>query len=145
MKNEKVSNILNKLCERRHRSSQDYYKPLPEDESKIIREYYASMIDLPLGGAETKICNYCDTLIGNGYTRIVVGDYGPYMEFSEEQIVKDNITQRWPGKPKRPVRYIWMHTKDEKRTKIYWQQQTVEYADYRPGYYYMDILNAYEL
>ena len=73
-----------------------------------------------------------------GYKRIVVGDYGAYIEIDPEDIIQENIKNKWPGKPKRPVKYIWMQTKDKEKTKIYFQQATVKYADYIPGMYYID-------
>lgn len=143
MKKEKVAEILKKLNDRRRKGSKDYYEPLPEDESKIIQEYYTSLIDLPIGGSNIKILNSEDTLISNGYERIVVSDFGAFIEMHPDQIVKENIKSRWPGKPKYKVKYIWYHTDDKVRTKIYWQQDEVEYANYRINYYYMSILDAY--
>lgn len=142
-KDERIKGILQKLSNNRHHGSKTYYEPLPKDESKLIRNYYESLIDLPINGSDIRILNECDTVIGNGYKRIVVGDYGAYFEFDEEQIERGNIKQKWDGEPKYGIKYIWMITKDDAKTKVYWQKDTVDYADYKIGCFYMDILDAY--
>jgi len=119
------------------------YPKLPPDESKLIRQHFTDCIPLPINGATTKISNAAGTVIGNGFTRIVIGDYGAYLEFDEDQIKLTNIVQRWAGKPTRDVKYIWMQTSDGEETKVYWQRDTVDYADYKAGMYYMDVLDAY--
>jgi hypothetical protein len=144
MKNKKDVNKIEAIIKKINRNMRiGSYPPLPPDESRIIREHFANCIPLPIGGASAKILNAEGTIIGNGYTRIVIGDYGAYLEFDEDQIKLTNIIQRWAGKPTRDVKYIWMQTNDEENTKVYWQQDTVDYADYKVGMYYMDVLDAY--
>ena len=138
MKN--IEDIIEKINRNKRVGS---YPQLPEDESKLIRQHFASRIPLPIGGAQTKILNSVGTLIGDGFTRVVIGDYGAYLEFDESQIQPDNIKQKWAGEPKRKVKYIWMHTNDSDATKVYFQKDIVDYADYKVGMYYMDVLDAY--
>ena len=90
------------------------------------------------GGSKTiEFKNKARTLVAKGYKRVVVGDYGAYIEFAPEHIVHHNIKNKWPGKPSRPVKYIWMVTCDNEQTKVYFQQGTVGYADYKIGMYYI--------
>jgi len=140
MKDTKAKEILKKISRNKAKGS---YPQLEQEESKIIRKYFADRIGLPITGAPIKISNAVGTLVSNGFARIVIGDYGAYFEFNGDQIVLDSIVQRWAGKPNRKVKYIWMQTDDQECTKIYWQQDTVDYADYKAGMYYMDVLDAY--
>ena len=78
------------------------------------------------------------THIATGYTRIVIGDYGAYVEFSSEQLFLDKIEPLFSNSPDRPVKYIWLQSKDNPRIKIYEQKRRVNYADYKPGFYYID-------
>lgn len=84
------------------------------------------------------------TLVCTGYTRIVIGDYGAFVEISKSQICKENLYVQ-PGQEFRTqddrfqqrIKYIWLTAKDCSRCKIYDQQRRVDYADYQPGMYYV--------
>lgn len=90
-----------------------------------------------------------ETLIARGYTRIVIGDYGAFVEISPDQIVENNLKCK-EGQEYRitdprfaaNVKYRWLTSKDRANCKVYEQVKTVEYADYRPGMYY---ISPYEL
>ena len=141
---ERVKEILAKARRNMERGSKDFFRPLPKEESEIIREHFANSIDLDLNGnSGIRLCNSNETLVAIGYERVVIGDYGPYMEFSKYQIVLKNIERRWSGEPSRLVKYIWMQTKDSAKTKIYWQRGVVPYADYKVGMYYASPLEIY--
>jgi len=89
------------------------------------------------------------TLIATGYKHIVIGDYGAFVEFDESQIRKDVLIVK-PGQEYRindpqfssRVKYRWLTVNDRSGIKIYFQQRTVPYADYKPGMYYV---SPYEL
>lgn len=132
-----INEILADLELRTKRSSKkDYYKPLADkSEREAIHEYYRST--LPELNLECNLVNAANTLISTGYERIVIGDYGAYIEFSSDQAALENFSQKWPGEPKRSVKYIWLETKDNLKTKIYLQRARVSYADYKPGFYYV--------
>lgn len=135
----KINDILLDLYERRCSGSSKFYKKLEDpEERKLIHDLYKEKLDLPIDGARILLYNKQNTKISIGYKRIVIGDYGAYLEIDPEDIVHENIKNKWPGKPRRPVKYIWMETIDLARTKIYFQQGKVEYADYIPGMYYVD-------
>jgi len=76
-----------------------------------------------------------------GFTRIVVGDRGPYIEFSEDQVVREHLevpadqayrlTPRWHG------RVFYEEYRTEHGVMVYKQLRTVSYADYKVGMYYV--------
>ena len=74
----------------------------------------------------------------------MIGDYGAFLEITGEQVNRDVIRVQ-PGQEYRlrepryaeHIKYIWMTVPDGSDIKIYWQQRTVEYADYKPGMYYI--------
>jgi hypothetical protein len=123
------------------------YKPLPKDKSALARAYYTKAIPegLHLEGHPTQqLFSQNGTLICKGYTRIVVGDYGAFIEFSREQALKENF-KCFKGQEYRykdpsfasRVKYFWYTCKDVSSCKIYFQQKTVSYADYKPKMLYI--------
>lgn len=84
------------------------------------------------------------TCIARGYKRIVIGDYGAFLEITPEQICKQNVMVA-PGQEYRiqdeqyrdHVKYYWYTAKDRSNAKLYFQQKTVAYADYVPGMWYI--------
>lgn len=89
------------------------------------------------------------TQISSGYNRIVIGDYGAFVEISSENIIKDNIFckpgQEWRNSDEsfaQNIKYLWLTTKDNSNCKIYFQKKKVTYADYIPGMYY---ISPYEI
>jgi len=78
----------------------------------------------------------------DGYTRIVIGAHGPYYEFTEKNLVTSvEITkgQEWRTLPKyHYVKYLHLNPLGMPDIKIYKQKKAVAYADYRPGFMYMD-------
>jgi hypothetical protein len=75
-------------------------------------------------------------------TRIVEGGRGDYMEIDEKDLIRWNIAvpedQKWrhTSKWENKVYYFWWETKD--KVKLYEQQKTVNYADYKVGFWYVD-------
>lgn len=80
-----------------------------------------------------------------GYKRIVIGGRGPYVEFNEDQIEFKSFyipkDQLYRLTDKR-VYYVEMRSIDENFIKLYYQLQTVAYADYKIGFLY---ISPYEL
>ena len=76
------------------------------------------------------LCTKTGTVVCNGYTRIVVGDYGAFIEFDKEQANFDKYIIA-PGQeyrvndPKysKNVKYIWMTIADGSNIKIYKQKK----------------------
>lgn len=84
--------------------------------------------------------------VSKGYSRIVIGDRGPYVEFTEDQIdlkafyVPKDQLYRFTDKR---VYYIEMRSIDSSFTKLYYQLQTVAYADYKIGLFYISPYDLY--
>lgn len=137
-----IDEIFNEIRRRTdYRHKYKYYQPLLQDDSEKIRSWYRSRINIPLDGDEhLAFKNIKGNVVAIGYDRVVIGDYGPYIEFDERHMALEFIKPKWPGKPKRKVKYIWMETQDNAKTKVYHQQGTVKYADYKIGKYYIDPL-----
>ena len=136
---EMFNEIQKEIKERTKKGSKKYYKPLDDVDSYIVERVYKSRLKIPTdGNNHTKFYNSDNTLLAVGYVRVVIGDYGPYIEFSKSQMQLNNIKQKWAGEPKRPVKYIWLQSKDQVKTKVYEQRGMVKYADYNVGMYYMD-------
>lgn len=123
--------------------SKRFYRPLSKKDSALIREFYKIQVQdfhIPLKGSpDMEFRNQSGTLVAVGFNRVVIGDYGAYVGFTKDQMKLANIKNRWPGKPFRPVKYIWMQTIDDSKTKVYYQQGEVSYADYRVGMFYIDL------
>ena len=131
---------LEKVKQNIIKGSKNFYKPLEKEDSDLVRQFYREHLTLlEIGSVDKKIINSCGTIIAVGYTRVVIGDYGAYVEFDKSQVQVNNIQSKWPGKPNRPVKYIWLETKDKLKTKVYYQQGTVGYADYKIGMFYVDL------
>ncbi len=128
------------------------YKQLDPMRSDEVRRRYRD--NLPPGfkleGDNTqKLYTSEGTLICNGYERIVIGDYGAFIEFSVSQAVTANYKikegqeyrindPRYSGN----VKYNWLTAKDNSNIKIYHQKKIVDYADYRIGMYYISPYEA---
>jgi len=82
--------------------------------------------------------------ISTGYTRVVVGGRGAYLEIDPSQIIRDQLELQ-PGEEyrftneewKKKVFYGWHRTKEGHR-KVYEQFKYVGYADYKIGCFYID-------
>lgn len=78
--------------------------------------------------------------IASGYTRIVIGDYGAYVEFSKDQLLMPLQMKRGQeyrmNNPQYKCKYVW-YTDFKQEVKIYYQLRTVDYADYKVGMYYI--------
>jgi hypothetical protein len=84
-----------------------------------------------------------------GYERIVRGKRGAYVELTKEQILvelKSHFGTKVPDKiTSEPFYYHWLEPIGRSE-KIYWQINTVKYADYKIGFYYIspDLLMSFE-
>lgn len=133
-----VNEILDDLESRTKYGAKNFYNKLEDkNERELIHEYYKGKLTIPINGGDIKLQNAAGTLISEGYDRVVIGDYGAYIEFNNDQAITENFELKYPGTPKRPVKYLWLHTKDNLKTKIYLQKAKVSYADYKPGFYYI--------
>ena len=123
------------------------YKPLGSTLSEQYRNFFRNNIPsyLQIGGCDKPLYTSCGTKICSSYNRIVIGDYGAFVEFDSEPDDVSFIIQ--PGQEYRVtddryinnVKYIWLTVNDFSGVKIYYQKKTVKYADYIPGKYYVSV------
>ena len=123
------------------------YKKLPESLSNIAKTVYASTLPKFLNHHQP-LYTLNGTCICNDFKRIVIGDYGAYVEYSPAQANKDNYIiapgQQYRLEPRYSnVKYIWLTIPDDSDIKIYYQKHSVIYADYKPEYYYVSVYEVY--
>lgn len=112
----------------------------------VREKYRATLPDWCKEGGDLKTPLYTldGTQIATGYQRIVIGDYGSFVEITPEQMRKETLRCK-PGQEYRfaderfavNVKYLWLTAKDRSNCKIYFQKKQVSYADYIPGMYYI--------
>jgi len=117
------------------------YKPLPAEQGRLLRGLYE--VNLPRilkdpSWIPTGFFTRYGTVLATKYERVVIGDYGAFIEFSEGQVVRANIKPKWAGEPKRDVKYIWWVPRDGAEVRLYEQKAEVPYADYKVGRWYVD-------
>jgi hypothetical protein len=123
------------------------YRKLKESLSTEVREKYLDNLPEQLninGDINFKIHSIKDTLISNGYNRIVIGDYGAFIEFDKSQVIKSNLKVKAgqeyrisDPKYSEHVKYYWLTPKDNSNMKVYYQKKTVSYADYLAECFYV--------
>lgn len=127
------------------------YKKLSQKLSNAARSIYAETLPTFLFVIDNKNPLYTinGSLICSSFDRIVIGDYGAYIEFSSEQANKDLFIIA-PGQEYRiddlryaNVKYAWLTINDGSQVKIYYQKNTVSYADYKPQKYYISVYEVY--
>jgi hypothetical protein len=131
-----INNLVNKYN----------YKKLPSNLSSKVKKIYYNNIPniLKINNNQFKIYSLKNTLISNMFNRIVIGDYGAFIEIDKCQIIKNNICIKhgqeyrfYDENYKYNVKYLWLTTIDNSDCKIYFQLKTVSYADYKIGCYYI--------
>lgn len=123
-----------------------HYSPLPSQMSQSVRSIYQALLPewCHIDGDDTPLYSLNGTKIASRYNRIVIGDYGAFIEILPADIESDNLICK-PGQefricdPKysRNVKYNWLTTNDQSDCKIYHQKRKVTYADYQPKMYYI--------
>lgn len=92
------------------------------------------------GNPDTKFYSAGGTLLATGYTRIVVGERGAYIEFAPGNICVESLhippDQKW--RLHSDIAYYIEHrSRDGANVKVYEQRRTVGYADYKIGMFYI--------
>ena len=92
------------------------------------------------GNSSVELFTKNGLMISKGYKRIVIGGRGPYVEFTDDQlnfkafhIPKEQLYRVTD----RRVYYIELRSIDGCFVKLYYQLQTVAYADYKIGMFYI--------
>jgi len=101
---------------------------------------YEDLLKIPISSGRFPLYTKDSTLIAKKYQRIVIGQRGPYVEFSKDDI---NLNQLYIPKnqlyrlsdPK--IYYVEFRTNDKSNVKVYYQMRSVAYADYRIEYFYI--------
>lgn len=121
------------------------YKKLPTELSIKARDIYLNHLPEQFnmnGSQNAHLFSRTGIPIATGYERIVIGDYGAFVEMSREQVFFDNFIiqpgqeYRQSNKYKDNIKYDWYTTREED-IKIYFQKKKVAYADYIPGKFYV--------
>ena len=101
---------------------------------------YEKRILIPIDGAEMPLFTKSGTKVAVEYNRIVIGGRGPYIEFTDEQIIQESLlipsSQEYRLTDTRTY-YNEYRTDDIDNVKIYHQKKTVAYADYIIGMWYI--------
>lgn len=119
------------------------YQPLPKDVAAACRAVYRNHLPPWLnlqGDAQQKLYTPHHTLITTGYERIVIGDYGAFIEFRKDHHFVPQRGQEYRIDDTRytnQVKYVWLTVPDGSGVKIYLQKKKVPYADYRIGFFYV--------
>ena len=100
-------------------------------------------------GADKALCTAQGTCIASGYGRVVIGDYGAFLEISPSQAFRAQLRVA-PGQEYRirdphfvaRCKYDWLTARDGSGCKIYYQTRAGPYADYRPGFLYVSPYEA---
>jgi len=124
--------------ERSTRGNAFYYKPFDPARSRLLQAYYRSQLPQKLqetGDIFFDVKNSLGTQISRGYLRVVVGDYGAFLELSHEMVCHENLRSKFARGL--GLKYNWLVTRDAAATKVYEQLGKVKYADYKPGCFYV--------
>lgn len=120
------------------------YKKLSDEMSERMRKFYIDNIPGFLhveGGG--RLCTTKGTVICDSYDRIVVGDYGAFVEYTNpvgQYAIEHGQEYRiYDERYKNNVKYEWYTVNDGSHIKIYKQKKGVVYADYLPGKYYVSV------
>lgn len=128
-------------------STQHKYTKLPENLSYMVRTEYAKVLpDFFMfdNNQSHNLHSRDGVLLAKGWSRVVIGDYGAFVEIPDDLICKENIIVK-PGEEYRihdpkysqHVKYHWYIPKTGYASKLYFQQGEVTYADYKAGMWYI--------
>lgn len=123
---------------------------MPKQTSFLVFDMkkYIDLLTIPVHG--TKISLYpkqqsCNP-IADRYQRVVIGQRGPYIEFTKNQII-DNLLYIPKNQLYRlsdpKIYYVEFRT-IENNVKVYYQMRTVAYADYLLNHFYISPFDLYK-
>lgn len=119
------------------------YRPLT---TELKDKYYKLYLSNLNAFDNKRNLNIDNVPFAKDYERIVIGDYGAYVEIKPIDLLVDldvTIGQEWRldkdflEKRNLSIKYEWYEYKGK---KVYLQKDTVKYADYKPGFYYISVL-----
>ena len=149
----KISEIGAQMLRYQEQLAREYkYKPIPRTFFCDVRaEFQKALPEWCNVSGDTISLETADgTVITNGYNRIVIGDYGAFVEFSRVQACMRRLEikegQMYRAKDHRyaeHVKYLWLTADDGSDVKVYDQKRPVEYADYKPGMLYVSVYEVF--
>lgn len=98
------------------------------------------LINVDSGNDDLKFYSPKGLLLATGYTRVVIGKRGPYVEFEQKHIhwihffIPGSETYRQTNSI---VFYLEYRSFDSANVKLYLQKRRVAYADYKIGFCYI--------
>lgn len=107
----------------------------------MIAADYRARLKIPVeGGPKKRFFTKAGTHIATGYERVVIGNRGPYVEFTADQLWR--MRMRVPAKEfyrffDPLAYYAEFRTSDDADVKVYMQRKLVDYADYKVGFWYV--------
>ena len=111
---------------------------------------YRKRIKIPHDGSEDmKLFSESGELVATGYIRVVFGGRGPYIEFSKKQMngdalyVPKDLQWKFDEEQVGKICYYEFRTKED-YVKVYFQQKTVDYADYKVRKFYISPFDLYD-
>ena len=101
---------------------------------------YAARLAVPLSGDDTtRFFTRTGRSFATGYTRVVIGDRGPYVEFDARHLDLGSLEDA--GVPH--TYYVELRSVHD-NVKVYAQLLRVTYADYVPGMFYASPFELYD-
>ena len=109
---------------------------------------YAERVVCPLvGEKDYPLYTKSGEQVATGYTRVVIGGRGPYVEFTDKELLKENLYVPNGSMYRLTSGTVYY---DEYRTNkdfvmVYRQKKTVAYADYKKGMWYISPFDLYTI
>ena len=107
---------------------------------------YINRLIVPITANQISLYNSSKNVMCMGYDRIVIGERGPYVECSINQIMLHNFhipdDQKWRLSSLDSY-YTEYRSNDNSNLKLYYQSKLVNYADYKIGLFYMSPFELY--
>lgn len=149
----KISEAGARMLKYQEQLAREYkYKPIPRTFFKDVRAEFKEALPewCNVSGDTTKLETSNGTVIASGYNRIVIGDYGAFVEFSRALAnarhlkIKEGQSYRIEDpRYAEHVKYLWLTADDNSDVKVYDQKRSVEYADYKPGMLYVSVYEVF--
>lgn len=143
MNNIPIPKFRNELIYQEGLARRYKYNKLPSEVSEIVHSRFEYNLPKNLWKF-MELKTWKGTLFAKGYDRIVIGDYGAFIEIPESLIIKGMLKvaegqeYRFENQYKN-CKYYWLTVKDNSNIKIYLQRNIVNYADYKVGFYYVSV------
>lgn len=124
------------------------YRPLPKYIRQDALDFYKNNLN---GFDKTRSLEIKGVLFARRYNRIVIGDYGAWVEIEPDDILQPlhvpsgqewRLDARYCTENNISLKYHWY---EYQKVKVYRQFDTVKYADYVPGKFYVSVLDFDEV